>query len=215
MPPIWEATIKSVQRLRSTARRARVAPNIWNFECSRVWTRACGVRQRLQTSYLSSLLQHAITPPNWLWERTMSLSQIPPEAQASQVIKGESQVPKAEHDPLYINLKVKSQVCWVLASFYLKKHVPPCNCPQDGSVVHFRIKLTTGMKKVNVELLLIHRNYISLTEYRSSRIPIAFVSLWTLAAWNSCMMAPSYTLNQLRRVYTWKMMTRSTLCWPR
>jgi hypothetical protein len=29
------------------------------------------------------------------------------------------------------------------------------------------------------------------------------------------MMAPSYTQNQLRRVYTWKMMMRSTLCWPR
>lgn len=112
----------------------------------------------------------------------MSLSQIPPEAQASQVIKGESQVPKVEHDPSYVNLKVKSQVCWFLASLYLKKHAPPCNCPQDGSIVHFRIKLTTVMKKVNVELLLIHRDYFLFTEYRSSWIHFAFDNPWTLAA---------------------------------
>ncbi len=50
----------------------------------------------------------------------MSLSQIPPEAQASQVIKGESQDIKAELDPSYVNVKVKQQVRYFLVTFWMK-----------------------------------------------------------------------------------------------
>lgn len=49
--------------------------------------------------------------------RAMSLSQIAGDAEASQVIKGESQVIKAELDPSYVNVKVKQQVRYFLVTF--------------------------------------------------------------------------------------------------
>ena len=53
-------------------------------------------------------------------ERAMSLSQIAGDAEASQVIKGESQDIKAELDPSYVNVKVKQQVRYFLVTFYMK-----------------------------------------------------------------------------------------------
>lgn len=61
---------------------------------------------------------HAITPLNKMSERAMSLSQIAGDAaEASQVIKGESQDIKAELDPSYVSVKVKQQVRYFLATF--------------------------------------------------------------------------------------------------
>jgi hypothetical protein len=53
-------------------------------------------------------------------ERAMSLSQIAGDAEASQVIKGESQDIKAELDPSYVNVKVKQQVRYFLVTFWMK-----------------------------------------------------------------------------------------------
>jgi hypothetical protein len=50
----------------------------------------------------------------------MSLSQIAGDAEASQVIKGESQDIKAELDPSYVNVKVKQQVRYFLVTFWMK-----------------------------------------------------------------------------------------------
>jgi hypothetical protein len=50
-------------------------------------------------------------------ERAMSHSQIAGDAEASQVIKGESQDIKAELDPSYVNVKVKQQVRYFLVTF--------------------------------------------------------------------------------------------------
>jgi hypothetical protein len=50
-------------------------------------------------------------------ERAMSLSQIGRDAEASQVIKGESQDIKADLDQSYVNVKVKQQVRCFLATW--------------------------------------------------------------------------------------------------
>jgi hypothetical protein len=50
-------------------------------------------------------------------ERAMSLSQIAGDAEASQVIKSESQAIKGELDPSYISVKVKQQVRYFIATF--------------------------------------------------------------------------------------------------
>lgn len=89
-------------------------------------------------------------------ERAMSLSQIAGDAEASQVIKGESQDIKAELDPSYVNVKVKQQVRYFLN--LLDENHFQCNCSQDGSVTHFRIKKTTAMKKVNSHSAAQHHN---------------------------------------------------------
>jgi len=74
-------------------------------------------RQRRQSSSCPFVCNHAITPLNKMRERAMSLSQIAGDAEASQVIKGESQDIKAELDPSYVNVKVKQQVRYFLVTF--------------------------------------------------------------------------------------------------
>jgi len=61
------------------------------------------------------------------------MSQAQPAVDASQAVKSESQVVKAEQDATYVNLTVKRQ---------------------DGSTTVFRIKPQTILKKVNASFVV-------------------------------------------------------------